>query len=170
MPQRIFASICFACLIGGLASVSQVMAQTAPTQIDPERIAAAKELLKTMGSSKRFDVMIKTLISGMARSQAARLPKKEKEIRAIFELLEDKFLARKSEIMSKLAPLWAEKFTTAEIKEVTNFFRSPIGRKVVREQIGIMQKGAQIGMRWGRKIGMEVAREAAQEFRKQGIK
>ena len=43
-----------------------------------------------------------------------------------------KVQARKSDLIDMTAPLYAEKFTVAELKEIGAFYKTPIGQKLLR--------------------------------------
>jgi uncharacterized protein len=160
----IAASLCV------LLAVSAVgVAQKAPAPADAERLTAAKELFVAMGSEAQFATVVDTMTAGMAGIIKQQHPTKGAEIDDVFGKLKAKFKSRSSEIVDMAAPLWAERFSVAELKEVTKFFQSPIGRKVIAEQPGIMQKSMQMGMVWGQRIGQEVEAEARAELKKRGI-
>jgi uncharacterized protein len=152
--------------LAGVIGVAQ--AQKAPTQ-DPERIAAAKALFVAMGAEQQFDTVIKTMLTGMAAQFKQRQPSAAKEIDDVMARMAEKFIARKAEVTEMTAPHYAEAFTVAEIKQITAFYQSDIGKKLVKEQPAIMQKSMVQGMQWGQKIGREVELEARQELKKRGV-
>jgi hypothetical protein len=45
-----------------------------------------------------------------------------------------------------------------ELQEVTAFFNSPIGQRLVQHQTSIIAESSAIGQRWGARIGEEIAR------------
>lgn len=151
-----------------LALAAPVRAQQAP--LDPARLAAAKDLMTAMGADAQFKVAVETMTKGMADMVRQRHSDKGGVVDEVMGALRDKFLARASEVRDLVAPLWAEKFSAAELKELTAFFGSPIGRKMIEAQPGIMQKSMQLGMQWGQRIGKEVEDEARKELEKRGIK
>lgn len=154
-------------MVLAVALASPVSAQKAAD--DPERLAAATELMTAMGADAQFKVAIETMTKGMADIIRKQHGDKATVIEEVMGLLRQKFLSRASEMRELVAPLWAEKFTAAELKEMAAFFGSPIGRKMIEAQPGIMQKSMQLGMQWGQRIGAEVEAEARNEFKKRGI-
>ncbi|NOU07310.1 MAG: DUF2059 domain-containing protein [Hyphomicrobiaceae bacterium] len=148
--------------------IGTVDAQKAPGH-DPERIAAAKELFVAMGAEQQFDTVIKTMLGGLAAQFKQRQPGAAKDIDDVMGRMAEKFIARKSEVTDMTAPHYAEAFTVAEIKQITAFYKSEIGKKLVQEQPAIMQKSMVQGMQWGQRIGREVELEARQELKKRGV-
>jgi len=144
-------------------------AQKAPANSDPSAVAAAKELLIAMGSMKQFEVAINTMSRGMADAFKKQAPAKAKEIDEVMALMAAKFNARKGEMLTLVAPLYAEKFTPDELTEIGAFYKTPIGQKMIATQPEILQRSMQIGMAWGQAIGQEVEQEARKELKKRGV-
>jgi uncharacterized protein len=143
--------------------------QKAPSPTDPAAVAAAKELLVAMGSMKQFEVAINTMSKGMAQAFKQQAPTKGKEIDEVMDLMATKFNARKEEVLTMVAPLYAEKFTLQELTEIGTFYKTPIGQKMIATQPEILQRSMQLGMAWGQNIGKEVEAEARQELKKRGV-
>lgn len=150
-------------------SPAHIHAQQKAPAVDPAAVEAAKQLFVTMGADKQFDTVIGTMTSGLANVVKQQHPTRAKDIDEVFAKLADKFRARKDDIVTMVTPLWAEKFSVAELNEISAFFKTPIGQKLVREQPGIMQRSMQLGMAWGQAIGQEVETEARRELKARGI-
>lgn len=151
-----------------LFAAAPVAAQQKPP-IDPAAVTAAKELLLAMGSMKQFEVAINTMSRGLAEAFKKQAPGKGKEIDEVMGLMANKFNARKDEMLLLVAPLYAEKFTVGELTEIGNFYKTPIGQKMIATQPEILQRSMQIGMNWGQAIGQEVELEARKELKKRGV-
>lgn len=157
-----------------LTMAATMAARPAPAQqpapaVDPAAVEAARQLFSTMGADTQFDTVIATMTSGLASVVKQQHPTRAKDIDEVFAKLADRFRSRKGEIVTMVAPLWAEKFTVAELGEITAFFKTAIGQKLVREQPGIMQRSMQLGMAWGQAIGQQVEAEARRELKERGI-
>ena len=81
----------------------------------------------------------------------------------------EKFAARKQELLDQIAMLYAQRLTTAELKEISSFFKSPLGRKFAGMQAGLAQQSMTLGRAWGQKIGQEIEQEIRAELRERGI-
>jgi hypothetical protein len=132
-------------------------------------VAAAKDLLIAMGSMKQFEVAINTMSRGMAEAFKRQAPGRGKEIDEVMALMAAKFNSRKEEMLAMVAPLYAEKFSVAELTEIGNFYKTPIGQKMIATQPEILQRSMQLGMAWGQAIGQEVEIEARKELKKRGV-
>lgn len=170
MKRLAALTLACACLLTPAAMAQKAPAPAAAAAtVDPARIAAARQLLDTMGSTAQFNTAIETMTQGMADTVKKLQPMKDKEIDEVFALLKKKFLARAGEAIDMVAPLWAEQFTIEEMGQIAAFFKSPIGAKLIATQPEIMRKSMQIGMAWGERIGKEVEAEARSELKKRGI-
>lgn len=171
MTTTLRAVLAAAAIAAGTLAISPqpIHAQQSAPAVDPAAVEAAKQLFATMGADRQFDTVIATMTSGLANVVKQQHPARAKDIDEVFAKLADKFRARKDEIVTMVTPLWAEKFSVAELNEISAFFKTPIGQKLVREQPGIMQRSMQLGMAWGQAIGLEVETEARKELKARGI-
>jgi uncharacterized protein len=155
-----------AVVIAMLASQPAFAQQKAP---DTAGVAAAKDLLIAMGSMKQFEVAINTMTAGMGQAFKQQSPGKAKEIDEVMAAMAAKFNARKEEVLTMVAPLYAEKFTVGELTEIGAFYKTAIGQKMIATQPEILQRSMQLGMAWGQRIGQEVEAEARLELKKRGV-
>ncbi|MGO9459928.1 MAG: DUF2059 domain-containing protein [Rhodomicrobium sp.] len=172
-PIALFALLISAVL--AIAMPDNVQAQnarTAPSNaqpIDPGRSAAAKELLESAGMVKQFDTVVPLLTQQLEGLFIKLKPEHAAEIRNAFKRIPEKFAARKQELLDQIAMLYAQRLTTAELKEVSNFYKSPLGRKFVGMQAGLAQQSMALGRAWGQQIGQEIEQEIRSELRERGI-
>jgi hypothetical protein len=144
-----------------LFALSPVFAQDAPGQ-DPERLAAAREMMEVTGVTKQLDGMIAAMTQGFAKGANADTNPQGKQISAEFDALMQKFLGYKTEMLKDFEALYAESFTAAEMKEVSAFYRSGTGAKFITSMPALMQKGSEIGMKYSQKMIQEMAAEKKQ--------
>lgn len=155
--------------IAVLALFVAAMPASAQPPADAARVAAARELITSMGADAQFDTVIDTLLGGLRISLRQQRPSAGAEIDDVMKRLVDKFKSRRSEVTDLTAPIYAEHFTVAELKELTAFYATPIGRKMVTSLPSISKRSIEVGMRWGQNIGREAAEEAKRELKKRGI-
>lgn len=138
-----------------LFALSPAFAQDAPGQ-DPERLAAAREMMEVTGVTKQLDGMIAAMTQGFAKGANADTNPQGKQISAEFDALMQKFLGYKTEMLKDFEVLYAESFTAAEMKEVSAFYRSGTGAKFITSMPALMQKGSEIGMKYSQKMTQEM--------------
>jgi uncharacterized protein len=155
-------------------SIRQGYAQTpenppAKTDTDPERIAAAKELMAVVGAGRQFDGVV-PLISAQLQDALEKLqPSHAAEIKEVFKPIVEKFSSRKEEIIDQVAALYAQKMTAAELREVLQFYKGPVGAKFIHILPDVIRATAVLGQAWARKIAQEIDLEARKELRQRGV-
>ncbi len=117
---------------------------------DPERLAAAMELIEVTGAKKQIELMLDVMKQsvGVGASEAAGSgagAAAEKE----FATFSAKFQSYRDQMIEEFATLYAERFTAAELKEISVFYRSGTGAKFISIMPELMQQGAQIGQKYG---------------------
>jgi hypothetical protein len=150
------------------ASSFGACAQTAPAS-DPEAIAAARELMAAAGATKQFDTVVPTLVEQMARMLITQRPAQEKVLREVFDAIAKRMSERKDELVGQIAELYAREFKREDLRELTRFFKSDVGRRFVEGQSKILPQSMALGQRWGARIGREVDLELRREMEKRGI-
>jgi hypothetical protein len=138
------------------AGRAQDAAPPASQAADPARIAAARDLMEVTGVTKQLDGMMDAMKQGFAKGANAENSEAGKKLSAGFDAVLSKFMTYKSEMLTDFAALYAETFTAEEMKTVADFYRSGTGAKFISVTPALMQKGAQIGMKYSEKIMTEM--------------
>ena len=165
-----------ACLAASLAltlagAPTTVFAQTA----DAASTAAAKELFDSMN----YRVVLSNMMQQMGQSMAAsmrgaaeaainnnpKLSAQDKQaalikmdaelpgaLNAMQSMLGDPSLV--DDILNETVPIYARNFSADELKQVTAFYRSPVGAKMLAKMPQLMGEGMQVGQQIvARRIG-----------------
>ena len=141
-----------------VALVAQAPGSRAP---DAERLKVARRVVQASGA----EAIILKSIELTLPAQRAQRP----TIPAEFW---DRFVARAQAdvgvLVDSLAPLYAARFSKAELEQLLAFYESPVGRHVVAEQPAVAQESQQLGVRWGTRVGAAIAVEMANEGKSLG--
>jgi hypothetical protein len=62
-----------------------------------------------------------------------------------------------------IVPIYDKHFTEPEIDELTKFYRTPIGKKMIEMTPVISDESMQVGRAWGKELGEKVAKRLKQE-------
>lgn len=57
------------------------------------------------------------------------------------------------DLTTMLVPVYAKYLTIEDLKEIIEFYESPVGQKFAEKTPLIMQESMQIGQEWGKKVG-----------------
>jgi len=140
-------------LIMVFAACAPLRAEETKPVPDAERLSAAREMMEATGVTKSLEGVIANMSKGFAQGAAnAAGSEAGKQASAEFDSVMQKFLSYKEDMLNDFAALYADTFTSAEMKEVTAFYKSGTGAKFVAEMPNLMQKGSLIGMKYSQKV------------------
>lgn len=126
----------------GLSSI--VVAQQAE---DPEKTAAISALVDATEAGSMADEMVGLFIEDILPLLSEANPGKEEEMRAIVDAeVRAAMEAMKPDVVALTASVWSRHFTTEEIKALADFYRSPLGRKLLEKQPVIARESMEPGM------------------------
>lgn len=133
------------------------------------KIEAIDELLRVT----RLADNLKTVTSDSVRfyldksfSSKPNIPEevKEKSYRIVMETFNENLPG----LTVPIVELYEQTFTLEEIQELTTFYKSPLGQKLVRETPVIVQKSMMIGNQWGQKIAAIAMERIRKELASKG--
>ena len=111
---------------------------------------AIAELLRVTGSEEMAGQMIGPVMQMMAPIIRQSNPGVSDElVGEILAAAVGMMEGRMGELMELIAQLYAKHFSVVEIRELTAFYRSPTGRKLIEKQPLIMQESMAVGQAWG---------------------
>jgi hypothetical protein len=148
--------------------VAAAPAQSPPSTPSPEALAAAHELLVAMHAADTFKSFLPTFMQAMKPAIVQNRPDVESDYDTIIPLLLERANARLDEMLERMAPIYARNFTVDELKDVTAFYRSPIGQKLVSRLPAISKESFAVGQDFGRQIAVEMRSRMIEELRKKG--
>jgi hypothetical protein len=163
LRARILALAFLALALPAVASVAQAQAP------DPERLAAAKEMMDASRVDRQFAQVIPLLLDRLKESFSRVAPERREIIENVFEQMQSKFVSRRGELLDEIAVLYAQRLEAAEMRAVAEFYRSAVGSKLIDVQPEIMQQSMLAGQRWGARIGQEIEEEARRELKRRGV-
>jgi hypothetical protein len=150
------------CLVVSLMSVAPAPAQS------PDAVAAAKELMTVMHSADNFKMIMPQLMTALKPAIVQGRPDVEKDYDALGPALLGAMNSRLDEMIDKIAGIYAARFSAAELRQITDFYRGPVGQKFVQQLPGIMQESMTIGQQFGQQLAAELRQRMIEELRKKG--
>jgi uncharacterized protein len=144
------------CTAIALLCLDRMSAAQSTAQGEAEKVAVIRQILEATHAADQ----VVNAIEASVPVQRASNPK----IPAVFW---DRFLEQarrqRGEFVDSLVPLYSRTFSLAELKGVLAFYQSPLGKRLLETQPGLMRESMQLGQRWGANIGAEVGRQLAAE-------
>jgi uncharacterized protein len=152
-----------------------LIAQDAPQvqqdsdQADPDRLAAAHDLLQATNTDAQFSAVIPLMFAQLKQSIPPSGPKMQEELDKVFDEIEKQFLNRRSEVLDQIAILYARKFSADEMKALAEFYRSSLAQKFIAAIPELTVEAMKIGNNWGRDIAADAERKVRDEMRRRGF-
>ncbi len=159
--KTVLAVLSIMLIAGGLPASAQ--------RADPDRLAAAKEMLVAIGAAENFDTVVPLISKQLQQTFTKMKPEHSQEIQEAFKRIPEKFSARKQELLDEIAVLYAQQLTVEELKQIAAFYQGPVGKKFAKTQSGLAQQSMMIGRAWGQKIGLEIQQEIREELKHRGV-
>jgi hypothetical protein len=122
-------------------TVSGLKAQTATPTFTASHLKAAEQYLAATGISAQFG----EVISKMVNSSSAQIPEAH---RASYLKVMQAFMGKYytwDVLKDSFTKIYAAEFTEDELKQLTTFYNTPLGKKVSSKTPVLMQKGMEIG-------------------------
>jgi hypothetical protein len=128
------------CRIAAFAVVVTCCLSAAVSRADE---ASHKAALKEMFKVTHMDEVMSKTIETMLDQQVQQNPAIAK-YRHVMSLFFQKYMSWQS-LEDDMMKIYMEEFTEDEIKELTAFYRTPLGQKAITKAPAMMAKGAEIG-------------------------
>ena len=175
MKKIVAAVVTAFALTGAASSYAQAPASAPAAAIDPATLAASQELFEAMNHRVIMTGMMRQMSQGMAQSMRAgaesainnnpklnaeqkkqALAKMETELPALITsmqtVMNDPGMI--DEILAETVPIYARTFSADELKQMTAFYRTPVGAKMLASMPQLMAQGMQVGQQVvARRIG-----------------
>ena len=162
MPRILFVLAAVALLAFGRPAATQTAA--------PDATAAAKELVETMRATDQLKVLMPMLMQQLKPAIAQGRPEVERDYDAMVPQMLAAVDARMGEFTGAIAVLYASHFTADELRQLTAFYRGPVGQKFLQIMPRIMQDSMTIGQKFGESIALDTRNRMIEELRKRGHK
>ncbi len=150
-------------LIGSGPAAAQTA--TAPTQ---DALAAARELVQVARATDQLKLILPSIIQALKPAVVQGRPEVEKDFDAFAPALLDNMSARLPEFAAEIVLIYARNFTPEEMRQMTTFYRTPVGQKLLEKLPTVTQESMRAGQAWGQRIGAEVQNRMIEELRKKG--
>ncbi len=149
-------------------SIVPAQAQDKPSD---EHVTAAREMLGLTGADKMFNgvlpILLKQQVEFVKGTRPNMTPETLKRFQKVFEERSKKAV----EIaLVKVAEIYAGKFSKAEIAEISAFYKSDVGRKMIATKPELAKDSMSVGIAWGQNIGSELGRAVIRQLKEEGHK
>ena len=137
----------------------------------PSHVKAAREMLALTQADKMFNgvlpVLLKQEIGVLEKSYSNISNEVAKRFETLFLMEAQKGI---DEAMNKVAAAYAEALTEDELNQISAFYKSPVGRKMIRIKPEMGQRALKIGIEWGQNVGSIIGKKVVLQMKEEGLK
>jgi hypothetical protein len=134
----------------------------------PDAAAAARELIDTMRLAEQFKAVLPTVIQHLKPAIVQNRADVDRDFDAILPVIMDKMNAKLGDLTNQMASVYAYNFTAAELHDLTAFYKSPTGQKLLRMMPVITSQTMAVGQKFGQAAGEEARKQIMEELRNKG--
>ena len=142
----------------------------APKPVDPAALAQAKIVFEKSGSATIGQQMATAIMNAQKAQLEQANPGKTAEINEVVGLMQAEFNKQLPPMIEAIAAIYAQHFTTEELTQLSAFYDSPVGRKLIKEMPQIMSETMTMAQTFAQKMAMEVMVKLQPEFEKRKLK
>jgi hypothetical protein len=154
-------------LLCSYPAAAQSSATQSPT-LAPEALAAARELVVAAHAADNLKTLLPIIMKQLKPAIVQGRAEIDRDYDAIMPQLLDGMLARTDAFLDAIAVVYARNLTIDEMKELTAFYRSPIGQSFLQKMPVIFQESMTMGRRFGEEAASELHDHMIEELRKRG--
>jgi uncharacterized protein len=147
-------------------AISGAQAQT-PTA---EATAAARSLVETMKMTDQFKAMLPTILQALKPAIVQDRPEVAGDYDAAMPRMLEAFAPYYQAMVDGIVDVYANNFTAEELLAIEEFYRQPVGKKMLDKTPTILQQSMQVGQTIGRKAAEDLRNRMADELRAKGHK
>jgi hypothetical protein len=136
----------------------------------PEAMAAAHELVAAAHAADNFRAILPLLVQQLKPAIVQGRAEIGRDYDAIMPQLLQGVLARTDTFIDGLAIVYARNLTIEEMKQLADFYRSPVGQTFLKKMPVIVQESMAMGQRFGEEAAGELHDRMIEELRKRGHK
>src|ERR1700759_1773517 len=137
------------------AVASPAMAQTSKP-VDPAALEQAKVFLEKSGSAALAQQVTGAILNAQKAALEQANPGKTAEINEMLGLMQAEFIKQLPPMIDAIAALYAEHFSIEELSQISAFYDSPVGRKMVKEMPVILSETMPVARSFGKKFALGV--------------
>ncbi|MBW2282737.1 MAG: DUF2059 domain-containing protein [Deltaproteobacteria bacterium] len=139
--------------------------------VTPEYRAVATELMELTGAaelSEQIGAAVTAQFSMALRQTYPDISPRAYEIveETVREMLRQ---GMATELADEAVNVYARYFTEQDLRELLEFYRSPVGRKVIENMPAVMAESMQVGQRWAERISPKLQEELQKRLKAAGL-
>ena len=164
------ASVALGLVFSALPAGAQQPAQQLPPlkPVSASALAAAKELLAVKLVSQVYVNAVPNIVQRTKDQFLANNLSYQKDLNEVAVMVAQTEAGKDKEIAEQMAKIYANDFTEQELKDLTAFYKSPLGQKLLAQEPKSIQASMLFMNQWAQALGETVVNEFRAEMKKRG--
>jgi uncharacterized protein len=139
-------------------------------QVDPEALELSRKIAALTNAQATGDQVLSLIMPQLTELVVRANPGKEAEART---MMDQKVAPAMREMLPEMvemtAQIYARHFTVEELTQLTEFYGTPLGQKLIQTQPALIAEAGQAGQQWAIKVMQKVLQDFAPEFQQRGL-
>lgn len=150
-----------ACLVPSLARAQES---------SPEALAAGRELIEASRAAEQFKTLLPLIAGQLKPAIVQGRPEVERDYDQVMPLMVELAQRQLAKVTDDMAAIYARNFSVEEMRQITAFYRSPVGQTFLQRFPAVAQQSLAAGQKFGESLVREMQRTMTDELRKRGHK
>lgn len=163
------ASLAMLLSVGAAIAQAPAPSPSAPVaSVSQSHLQAGREVVTGSGMSRSFDAILPQFVTEVRQTFTTTRPELTKDLNEVIEQVRPEIEARKEEMVTTAAQVFASRLTEAELKDIGTFFNSPSGKRYVETQPLILDEMFKEMQAWTQRLSEFVVTRIRAEMKKRG--
>ena len=154
--------------LAGLPVSAQQPAVPPLKPASPAAIAAAKEILTLKNAAAMYASAVPNIVQQTKEALLQQNLNYQKDLNEVAVIVAKNLAGREKEIGDGMAQVYANEFTEQELKDLVNFYKSPLGQKLLASEPRAIQFSMSYMNQWAQVFAQTVNEQFRAEMKKRG--
>ena len=141
---------------------------TALKPATPAAIAAAKDILAMKNASAMYASAVPNIVEQTKNALLQNNLNYQKDLNEVAVIVAKALAGREKEIGDGMAQVYANEFTEQELKDLVNFYKSPLGQKLLTNEPRAIQFSMSYMNQWAQAFAETINGQFRAEMKKRG--
>jgi uncharacterized protein len=148
-------------------ALAQAPATPGP-QPSPAALLLAKQIVDIKGVQNIFAPLVRGVVEKTKNMFMQTNFMWANDLNQVAAIEEKQLAPRVNELVDATARMYAQHFTEAELKQLLEFYQSPVGKKALAEEPKVLDQAMAYAGTWGDNLSQEVIGEMRDQMKKRG--